>query len=49
VSATAKRTAKSKSAGNKVGSKSKRPLEAITPLAKRLGLAPNLSFDAGQE
>jgi len=49
VSAPAKRTRKSKSAVAKVGSKSERPRETITPLAKRLGLVPNLSFEAGQE
>src|SRR5262249_53978021 len=36
-------------AGKKIGSKSERPLETITPLAKRLNLSPDLSFVAGQE
>jgi hypothetical protein len=36
-------------AGKKIGSKSERPLETITPLAKRLNLHPDLSFVEGQE
>jgi hypothetical protein len=39
----------SKKAAKKIGSKSRRPLETITPLATRLGLTPNLSFVEGQE
>src|SRR5690242_10170193 len=31
------------------GSKSKRPLQTITPLAQKLGLAPNLDFAKGEE
>jgi broad specificity phosphatase PhoE len=31
------------------GSKSRRPLETITPLAKRLGISPNLDFGKDQE
>src|SRR5262245_18417107 len=34
--------------GKKIGSKSQRPLQTITPLAARLGLTPNLSFVEGQ-
>lgn len=49
VSAATKRTGKSKRPAKKTGSKSQRPLQTIAPLAKRLGLAPNLSFAAGQE
>jgi hypothetical protein len=49
VRAPTQRTGKRKGAVHKVGSKSERPLETITPLAKRQGLVPNLSCEAGQE
>jgi hypothetical protein len=35
--------------GDKEGSKSKRPLQTITPLADRLGVKPNLAFVKGEE
>jgi len=38
-----------KAGKKKIGSKSERPLETITPLAKRLNLSPDLSFVEGQE
>ena len=42
-------SASSTKKGKKIGSKSQRPLQTITPLAQRLGLTPNLSFVEGQE
>lgn len=35
--------------GDKEGSKSKRPLQTITPLADRLGMKPNVTFVKGEE
>lgn len=35
--------------GDKEGSKSKRPLQTITPLADRLGIEPNVAFVKGEE
>ena len=48
-STAGKPKSRSKTKTNKIGSKSKRPLETITPLADRLGIKPNTSFLAGEE
>ena len=47
--ASARKTAAAAKKAPKIGSKSQRPLQTITPLSARLGLAPNLSFMEGQE